>query len=202
MWALSARSCLPCQHYRRIPVTSLVVDIQGFVQQPVQAEHSTTDSDICSNDSTADSDLVDSDSDELSGVVAIVAKPDQTVSPRPPALLRRSTLVQHAAAATIQRSFRQKIATTHLGAGQQPYRVPSDLTPAGSRQSLHELNNHKQQKAASCIQKWWRLRMKQQRHVPWTPPSTNNQPTMRCSSMQSSRPDSAASSSLSGKYSS
>ena len=201
MLAMSIRSCLPCQYYTRISVTSLV-DIQGFVQQPVQSEDSATDSDICSNDSSADSDIADSDIAEVSGVVATVAKPDQTVSPRPPATLRRSTLVQHAAAATIQRRFRQQITAKHIGAGQQPYRVPSDLTPAGSRQSLHELNNHKQQKAASCIQKWWRLHMKQQRHVPWTPPSTNNQPTMRCSSMQSSRPDSAASSSLSGKYSS
>ena len=172
------------------------------MQQPVQSEDSATDSDICSNDSSADSDLADSDIDELSGVVATVVKPDQTISPRPPATLRRSTLVQHAAAATIQRRFRQQIAAKHSGAGLQLYTIPPECAPARSHQSSLGLNDHKQQKAASCIQKWWRLHTKQQRHVPWTPPSMHNHPKTTCSSMQSSRPDSAVSSMLSGAYSS
>ncbi|DBA67960.1 TPA: hypothetical protein ACH3X2_014000 [Trebouxia sp. C0005] len=83
---------------------------QGFVRQPAQQEDTATDSDICSSRSSADSELSDSDIEEPSVVVATGTKADQIGSPTYPALLRRPTLVQHAAAATIQRRFRQHIA--------------------------------------------------------------------------------------------
>ena len=173
------------------------------MRQPAQQEDSATDSDICSNCSSADSELSDTDIEEPSVVVATGTKAYQLASPTYPALLRRPTLVQHAAAATIQRSFRQHIAVRSNQGTVQRCRPLLEATAKSLHYCLHSsvspTSDEQQYKAASCIQSWWRQRMAERRHVPLTPPSTYLQTAMTSSSMLCSRPDSAASSRLSGE---
>ncbi len=128
---------------------------------------------------------------------------DQIASPTYPALLRRPTLVQHAAAATIQRSFRQHIAVRSMQGSVQRCRPLLEAIAKSPHYCLHSsvspMSDEQQHKAASCIQSRWRQRMAERRHVPLTPPSTYPQTAMTSSSMLCSRPDSAASSRLSGE---
>jgi len=135
--------------------------------------------------------------------VATGTKADQIASLTYPALLRRPTLVQHAAAATIQRSFRQHIAVRSQQGGVQRCRPFLEATAKSPHYCFHSsvspTSDEQQHKAASCIQSWWRQRMAQRRHVPLTPPSTYPQTAMTSSSMVFSRPDSATSSRLSGE---
>jgi len=134
--------------------------------------------------------------------VATGTKADQIASPTYPALLRRPTLVQHAAAATIQRSFRQHTVRSKQGSVQR-CRPLLEATAKSLHYCLHSsvspTSDEQQHKAASCIQSWWRQRMAERRHVPLTPPSTYAQTAMTSSSMLFSRPDSATSSRLSGE---
>ena len=147
--------------------------------------------------------MSDSDIEEPSVVVATVTKADQIASPTYPALLRRPTLVQHAAAATIQRSFRQHIAVRSKQGSMQRCRPLLEATAKSLPHCLHTsvspTSDEQQHKAASCIQSRWRQRMAERRHVPLTPPSTYAQTAMTSSSMLFVRPDSATSSKLSGE---
>lgn len=135
--------------------------------------------------------------------MATGTKADQKASPSYPALLRRPTLVQHAAAATIQRSFRQHIAIRSKQGSVQCCRPLLEATTKSLHYCLHSSMSptidEQRHKAASCVQSWWRQRMAERRHVPLTPPSTYAQTAMTSSSMLFSRPDSAASSRLSGE---
>ena len=172
--------------------------LQGRAPQPVQQETSPTDSDICSQCSTSDSDIPDEE--QAGGSTSAVA--NETNLHSSSCVRRQPTLVQHAAAATIQRRFRQHLRSRlpdRIGIKQCcPDQIISSTN--NTAKDAEEADTRKQHNAASYIQAWWRNWSSKglQLAAPLTPPcSSSNMPTS-CSSIQSSRPDSAASSSQSG----
>ena len=162
--------------------------LQGFVQQ-LQQEDSTSDSDICNNGSSEDSDIPDEHIDDQCAPTSF-----STASLTIP--LRRPTLVQHAAAATIQRRFRQHI---HFPSKQditQTCRQSLESSNGLRRLAFQDHDKQQQHRAALCIQIWWRHCMAWRRQMAvLTPPCSSDK-----AQMQNSRPDSTASSNLSGMH--
>ena len=172
---------------------------QGHAPQPVQQEASSSDSDICSECSTLDSDI--SDNREVGTSKSAAA--NGTTAHTDSFARRQPTLVQHAAAATIQRRFRQQLHTRRQGCtrNMQPRPDQNQISINSTVKTLAEAHTQQQHEAASCIQAWWRRQCairRVQMAAPPTPPCSNMQ--TGCNSMHSSRPDSASSISQSGEH--
>lgn len=173
--------------------------LQGRVPQPVQQEVSASDSDICSECSTSDSDIPD----ETEAGNATSAAACATTAQSESCARRQPTLVQHAAAATIQRRFRQQLHTRRQDCNRdmQPCPGQNNWSTSGPIKVTAEAPPQQQHEAASCIQAWWRRQStitRVQMAAPSTPPCSNMQAT--CTSKHSSRPDSASSSSQTGGH--
>lgn len=164
----------------------------------MQQETSTTDSDIGSQCSTSDSDVPDEEQAGGSKNAAV-----REVSVHTTSCARwHPTLVQHAAATTIQRRFRR-----HLRS-RRPDRIgtlqccPDQILflMNHTAEVVEEADIQKQHDAASYIQAWWRLcsSKRSQLAAPLTPPCSRSNLQTSCDSMHSSRPGSASSSGQSG----
>lgn len=168
---------------------------QGRPPQPLQQEPSPTDSDICSQCSTSDSDIPDEEQEGGSKNAAV-----NEIGVHTNSCVRRwqPTLVQHAAATTIQRCFRH-----HLRRHPDRIRTLPDQIMSSTNQTakiVEEADLQKQHDAASYIQAWWRLcsSKRLQLAAPLTPPCSSSNLQTSCNSMHSSRPGSASTSSQSG----
>ena len=172
---------------------------QGYVPQPVQQEASASDSDICSECSTSASDILDNQEAATSKSAAA----NGTAAHGDSFARRQPTLVQHAAAATIQRRFRQQLHNKRQNCDRnmQPCPDRSQCSTNSTVSTLAEGHGQQHHEAASCIQAWWRRQCTirtLQMAAPPTPPCSNKQ--TGCNSMHSSRPESASSSSQSGGH--
>ena len=170
---------------------------QGHAPQPVQQEASASDSDICSECSTSDSDIPDNQEAETSQSAAANGATAHSES----FTKRQPTLVQHAAAATIQRRFRQQLHTKRQDCNRntQPCSDQNQCSTNSTMNILAEAQGQQQHEAASCIQAWWRSQRtfrRLQMAAPPTPPCSNVQ--TGCNSMHSSKPESTPSVGQSG----
>ena len=173
--------------------------LQDYAPQPVQQDASASDSDICSECSTSDSDIPDSqEADTCKSAAANAATAHGESFAR-----RRPTLGQHAAAASIQRRFRQQLHTKRQNCNRnmQPCSDRNQCSTSNTDKAFVEAHCQQQHEAATCIQAWWRrwcsIR-RVQSAAPPTPPCSSVQ--TGCNSMQSSRPGSASSLSQSGGH--
>lgn len=165
----------------------------------MQQEASASDSDICSECSTSDSDILDNQEAATSKSAAANGKPAHGDS----SARRQPTLVQHAAAGTIQRRFRQQLHTKRQNCyrNMQPCPDRNQCATISTVNTLAEAHGQQHHEAASCIQAWWRCQCTirtVQMTAPPTPPCSNMQ--TGCNSMHSSRPESASSISQSGGH--
>lgn len=173
--------------------------LQGHVSQPVPQEASASDSDICSECSTSDSDIPDEKEAGNATSPAACGTNGQSDS----CARRQPTLVQHAAAATIQRRFRQQLHTRRQDCNRDMQPCPGWKTwsTSGPVKFIAEASAQQQHQAASRIQAWWRRQStitRVQMAAPSTPPCSNMQASS--ASKHSSRPDSASSSSQTGRH--
>ena len=191
-------------------VQMLLLVLQGFVAQQQQQQKgqqqrqqqqvsSSSDSDIGADDSSEDSDIASHHNEHI----ASASLENEQVLPHSFAaqasVTRRPTLVQQAAAAAIQRSFRQYLSKTgRQDIVQQCSKVAAQLTAAKGLQSSVLSQHHQQRQKAAChIQACWRRFVaRRSLAAPLTPPGSCSK--AHDSPMQASRPESAASSSLSG----
>lgn len=165
----------------------------------MQQEASASDSDICSECSTSDSDIPD---EKEAGNAKSAAACETNVQSDSSAR-RQPTLVQHAAAATIQRRFRQQLRTRQQDCNRnmQPCSGQNSWSTSSPVKVIAEAPTQQQHEAASCIQAWWRRQStitRVQMAAPSTPPCSNMQ--ISFTSKHSSRPDSASSSSQTGGH--
>ena len=166
----------------------------------MQIEDSASDSDICSECSTSDSDIPDIEVGRSPQAVVSCAKGGAGAA----VALRRPTLVQQAAAATIQQHYRRyghrKLISKSQGvlhnghSAKSPVKAPVTAVAQAEAQAQHK------HQAANCIQACWRQHVvrKALMAAPLTPPCSNSHMQSSCSSLHSSRPGSALSIGTSG----
>lgn len=172
---------------------------QDRVSQPVQQETSPSDSDICSECSTSDSDIPD---EEQAGN-STSAPADAITAHNDSCARRQPTLVQHAAAATIQRRFRQHMHSTRPDCMRNMQCFQDQVTSSVSHRTEFVLEADsvtQQHEAASYIQAWWRRCSSKTLHLtaPLTPTCSSSNMQTSCGSMHNSSLDSASNSSHSG----
>lgn len=160
----------------------------------MQPESSLSDSDICSECSTSDSDIPEQEFRRSSQTVDSCAEGGTGAA----VAWRRPTLVQQAAAATIQRHFRQYVHRKFISNVKGVHSIDcSAKSPTNSPVTAEAQQKHQ---AAACIQACWRQHVVKKAHMaaPLTPPCSNSHMHSSCSSLRSSRPGSAMSIGTSG----
>ena len=160
---------------------------------PVQQAASTSDSDIDSDCSTSDSGIAEvCDHDNLQHAAAGAKACNEGVF-----VGQRPTLVQQAAASTIQRHVRQHLSRQATSSSENLHHTNAVFAKQhGATRAAHaKTPTKKMHEAAACIQAWWRRRLIRgsQMPAPLTPPGSKHHMQTSCSSSCSSRPDSAMS---------